>query len=95
MKRFLATLLLVLPMLLSAQHLKFMGIPLTGTITSFSTKLKAKGFTVSKYNKSAPKGVRLFDGTFFGNDASVYVYYDPRTSQVYRAKACIDNSTIS
>ena len=73
-----------------AQHMKFMGIPLTGTITQFQGKLQAKGM---KYNKTTsqmfPSGIRAFSGNFAGEKASVYVYYDPSTKIVYRAKAVI------
>ena len=72
------------------QHMKFMGIPLTGTITQFQNKLQAKGM---KYDKTTsqifPAGVRAFSGNFAGEKASVYVYYDPSTKIVYRAKAVV------
>lgn len=90
MKRLLLLTLLVIPMMLSAQHLKFMGIPLDGTITNFTARLKAKGVTVSPINKSNKSpGCRWFEGTFFGNKAAIYVYFDVKTKNVYKAKACI------
>lgn len=73
-----------------AQHLKFMGIPLNGTITQFQSKLTAKGV---KYDKTLSQdlsaGTRVFDGTFAGEKAKIFVYYDPSTKIVYRAKAAI------
>lgn len=82
---------------LSAQttHLKFMGIPLTGTINNFQTKLQQKGFypdaTVNRVNDV---GTRYFKGgTFSGEKAEIFVYYNPKTKIVYKAKACIDRSS--
>lgn len=76
---------LCIPM--QAQHLKFMGIPLNGTITQFQSKLQAKGM---KYNKSIsqqlPAGVRMFNGTFAGEKAEVFIYYEPGSKNVYKSK---------
>ena len=48
-----------------ADHLKFMGIPLTGTITQFQLKLAAKGVKYDKaMSQQLPTGVRMFNGTF-------------------------------
>ena len=78
-------------------HLKFMGIPLDGTINSFQTKLTQKGFTPdATTNRQIGVGVRCFiGGTFSGEKASVFVYYNPKTKIVYRAKAVIESSTES
>ena len=73
-----------------AQHLKFMGIPLNGTITQFQNKLQAKGVKYDKkISQMSPSGVRAFKGTFAGEKADIYVYYDPSSKVVYRAKAVI------
>ena len=51
MKKLILTLIIILTGTFCVQaqeHLKFMGIPLTGNINSFQTKLKAKGFEVDK-----------------------------------------------
>lgn len=71
------------------EHLKFMGIELNGSISDFQTKLQAKGLTVSPQSKLQSTGVRVFDGTFSGEDAQIVVWYNPRTKEVYRAKAVI------
>lgn len=71
------------------EHLRFMGIELNGTIADFQTKLLAKGLTVSPQSRQQPTGVRVFDGTFSGEDAQIVVWYNPRTKEVYRAKAVI------
>ena len=71
------------------EHLKFMGIELNGTIAEFQNKLLAKGLTVSPESKLQPTGVRVFDGAFSGNDAQIVVWYNPRSKEVYRAKAIL------
>jgi hypothetical protein len=74
-------------------HLKFMGIPLNGTITQFQTKLMAKGAKPdAKMNKELSAGCRMFKGVFAGDDAEFYVYYNTKTKIVYRAKAVIMRS---
>ena len=77
-----------LPM--QAEHMKFMGIPLTGTITQFQSKLQAKGVKYDKTNSQLfPAGIRAFKGNFAGEKADIFVYYDPSTKIVYRAKAVV------
>ena len=51
MKQILLTLLLTLFVSTGnaqTEHMKFMGIPMEGTIQEFSNKLQAKGFTIAK-----------------------------------------------
>jgi hypothetical protein len=75
-------------------HMTFMGIPLNGTISSFQTKLAAKGIKPQvELNPSLRAGCRAFSGYFAGHEADIYVYYDISTKIVYRAKACV-NETI-
>lgn len=75
----------------SNAHIKFMGIPLTGTITQFQAKLAAKGCTYNKVGSSSiPNGTRAFNGTFVGKKVDIYVYYDIKTKTVYRTKAVIN-----
>ena len=45
-----------------AQHLKFKGIPLEGTLTDFVSQLKAKGFTYA----GTEDGIALLQGEFAG-----------------------------
>ncbi len=74
-------------------HLKFMGIPLDGTINQFQAKLVAKGMTVDyAANKFIGIGCRKFKGSFSGEESLIYVFYDEKTKIVYRAKAVIDTS---
>lgn len=71
-------------------HLKFMGIPITGNITQFQTKLVSKGCSFDKQvSASLSAGIRAFKGTFAGNKVDIYAYYDTQTKIVYRVKAVI------
>lgn len=72
------------------EHLKFMGIPLNGSITVFQTKLQAKGIEYdAEGSRQLKVGCRCFKGTFSGEKANFYVYYNEKTKIVYRAKAVI------
>lgn len=72
----------------SQTHMKFMGIPLNGTINAFQQKLAAKGVQPNKaLNEILPVGTRVFTGTFCGYEAEIGVYYNTKTKTVYRAKA--------
>lgn len=72
------------------EHMKFMGIPLDGTIDTFQKKLEAKGVKYDKQTSSIiPVGCRVFSGRFASEDATIFVYYDERTKVVYRAKAVL------
>lgn len=77
-----------------AQHLKFMDIPLDGTITQFQQKLVAKGV---KYDKTLsaqlPAGARAFLGDFAGEKADIFIFYDPKSKIVYKAKAVVSYVT--
>lgn len=69
-------------------HLKFMGIPLNGTITTFQGKLIAKGCSLNKaVSNSIAVGCRAFKGTFLSKKVDIYVYYNTSSKIVYRAKA--------
>lgn len=91
-RKSLSILFALFAIMVSAQsgHLKFMGIPINGTINEFQNKLLAKGFRVDTFSKSIPLGTRMFNGMFMGKKADIYVYYIPVTKTVYRAKACIE-----
>ena len=74
----------------SNAHIKFMGIPLTGTIAQFQAKLVAKGCKYDKLTSSSvPNGTRAFKGTFVGNEVAIFVFYDIKTKIVYRTKAVV------
>ena len=72
------------------EHVKFMGIPLNGTIQQFHQKLVGKGCGHDvKTSNMLGNGARAFKGTFAGNKADIVIFYDESTKIVYRAKAII------
>lgn len=85
-------LLLCAPLQVSAQqHLKFMGIPLTGSIDNFQRKLAAKGIQPDReFNRIMPFGSRCFKGRFTGKSCTIHTYYTDNKI-VYRAKAVYSN----
>lgn len=87
---------LCLCMVASAQqHLKFMGIPLDGTVDNFALKLKAKGVTYdAAKSKTAGPGNRVFNGTFVGEDAEIVVFYNNKSKIVYGAAVELQYSTV-
>ena len=97
MKRFFSffvMLVLALGVMAQTQHMKFMGIPLNGTISAFHQKLVAKGCKHDvEVSNAVGAGGRAFTGTFFGEKAGIYVYYNAKTKVVYRAKAVIHRSS--
>lgn len=70
---------------LSAQeHMKFMGIPLNGTVDNFTLKLKAKGVTYdAAKSKILPPGSKLYNGTFMGEKATFVVYFNAKSKVVF------------
>ena len=64
MKQFVLSLLIAVCTVCNAQtgHMKFKGVPMEGTLQSFTTKLKAKGFTPV----GIQDGVSLLKGEFAG-----------------------------
>lgn len=93
-KAFLLLLMSLFSLVLFAQteHMKFAGIPLTGSIEQFQKKLIAKGFRLkAKISKLLPVGTRSFIGTFAGKKGNIAVYYDPDTKTVYGAKVFYDD----
>lgn len=93
MKRIAISIVLIFSaicMFAQSEHVKFMGIPLNGTILQFQQKLVAKGCRHDTRTSSVfPNGIRAFNGSFAGHKADIYVYYDETTKIVYRAKAVI------
>ena len=72
------------------EHIKFMGIPLNGTIPQYHQKLVAKGCSHDvKTSSMLGNGARAFKGSFAGNKADIVIFYDESTKIVYRAKAII------
>ena len=74
----------------TTEHLSYMGIPITGTITQFQAKLQAKRCSLDKQtSNSLEVGCRAFKGNFIGNKVTIFVYYDENTKVVYRVKSII------
>lgn len=70
------------------QHMKFMGIPLDGTVDNFALKLKAKGVTYDAVkSKAAGAGIRIFKGTFMDEKATFVVFYNSKSKMVFSAMA--------
>lgn len=77
------------------QHMKFMGIPLDGTVDNFALKLKAKGVTYdAAKSKAAGPGVRVFNGTFMAEDAIISVAYNPKSKMVFSAVVELQYPTV-
>lgn len=73
------------------KHLTIMGIPITGSITTFQKKLLAKNYRLdAKENKSLPVGQREFKGRFSGYDCALRAYYFPDDNTVYKVRVAID-----
>ena len=78
----------------SNQHLKFMGIPIDGSITNFQNKLIAKGFKYDKVGSQNIEGpTRIFKGQFAGESSQLFVYYDRDQKFVYSVGVCIDRDS--
>lgn len=81
--------------LCTAEHISFLGIPVNGSLSSFQSKLANKGF---KYNQSesriAPAGERVFSGIWKGHKATVSVFYNRKSNNVYEVELSIDSDNI-
>ena len=78
----------------SNQHLKFMGIPINGSITNFQNKLIAKGLSYNKaVSKAIESPVRIFNGQFAGEKADIFVYYNRSLNLVYSVGVVIERSS--
>ena len=87
MKKILFTLLLgLLSLNLYAQHMKFNGVEMGGTLNSFVAKLKAKGWR-DCYNEEAartPRITALKKSNWAGlDDVMIGVYATPKTKTTY------------
>ena len=80
---------------LNVGHLNFMGIPINGDISTFHTKILAKGFrTHVDVNKLLPAGIRTYNGTYAGYDSNLTVLYDPTSKIVYDVKVAINTDEV-
>lgn len=80
---------------LVAQHLSFKGIPIDGQITLFQNRLSNNGFTYSSSDsKKAPAGERVFKGKYNGHNASLSVFFNRKTNEVYEVELSIESDRI-
>lgn len=74
-----------------APHLTVLGIPITGSISTFQQKLIAKKYSLdTKFSKNLPAGQRAFRGKYSGYDCSLIVYFYPDTKTVYKVRVAMD-----
>ena len=77
------------------EHMKFMGIPIDGTVENFTLKLKAKALTYDAVkSKKAGPGDRIFRGTFMGEKAEFDVYYNPKSKMVFGVMVALSYSSV-
>ena len=79
MKKFVTLLLLALALTAFAQdHMKFMGIPINGQLSTFCQALEKKGFTQYQMYSNAA----VYSGLFTGRPAYVMVEITPKSKVV-------------
>lgn len=91
MRKYLLLLFIIITTLVHAQELSIVGVPLSGTITEFSSKLQKKGYKISSFSKELPIGQRAFEGRFSNDDALILVTYFTDTKKVYDATLVISS----
>ena len=90
MRKLLALLFLMLTITCHAQHMKFLGIPIDGTINQFTQKLSTKGIKVHP-NNARDSGIdnRKFYGQFMNKQAHIWVWFNPKTKIVHTVKVVL------
>lgn len=90
MRKLLALLFLMLTITCHAQHMKFLGIPIDGTINQFTQKLSTKGIKVHP-NNARDSGInnRKFYGQFMNKQAIIWVWFNPKTKIVHTVKVVL------
>lgn len=81
----------MLPSMAQDSDFEFMGIPLEGTIATFSQEMQKVGFIQS--NPDQHNGTSIYKGMFEGEQTYVFVQYEPQSDVVYRAIAQITRSS--
>ena len=86
MKKSLLLLMMVLLLALTSfaqtEHMKFMGIPIDGSLKSFCSQLKKKGFDRDPY-ETRRKDSRIYFGEFAGHNSKIFVYSDAKSNNVH------------
>ena len=87
---FILALLVALNLSAQTEHVRFLGIPLDGTIQQFQESLVANGCSLDqKTSELLPKGMCALRGSYAEHDALMIVLYDETADVVYQAKAII------
>ena len=88
----LMTLIISLTSFAQIEHIKFMGIPIDGSLKSFCSKLKKKGFVRDPYD-TRDKDKRIFIGNFAGSKSKIFIYSDKKTKTVHSVVVTITTYT--
>lgn len=74
--------------------MKFMGIPLNGSVEMFTQKLKAKGviYDVEK-SKLAPSGAKIYEGPFMGQNSEFMVLFNTKDRNVFSVEVTMEYSS--
>ena len=77
------------------QHMKFMGIPLDGTVDNFALKLKAKGVTYDvNRSRALDPGGKIYNGTFMGEKATFMVFFNAKSRIVFGVSVELSYSSV-
>ncbi len=76
------TIVSVLTEVHAQDHMEYMGISMNQTIDSFAVALQDKGYKLSPASQKAPKGKRLFVGSFGEDKVNLTVSYGVHTHYV-------------
>lgn len=77
------------------QHMKFMGIPMDGSIDNFTLKLKAKGVTYDAVKSRAMgPGGKFYNGTFMGEKATFMVFFNAKSRVVFGVSVELSYSSV-
>ena len=77
------------------QHMKFMGIPLDGTIDNFALKLKSKGITYdAAKSRALGPGGKVYNGTFMGEKATFMVFFNAKSRIVFGVSVELSYSSV-
>lgn len=86
MKNFITLILFTFSCICYGQQITFLGVPLAGNISDFTTKLAAKGIRINKdISSRIEEGVRAYDVTVFPYPCLGKVDYNTSTKNVYEA----------
>lgn len=84
MKKLMMLLAVVMAMCANAyaEHFKFMGIPIDGTLPQFEKQLLHKGFTPIKNQDANMPMMKVYEGEWLNQNVELEVYYAPQSKIV-------------